>query len=98
MMQFRCYTATGERGPRVWLDLRKGAVAQRLINCLQDRDLAKSGKFNINSLVKIDSGEFPVDGLAALGYSKSELENAIQGRIDAIAQEGEELAQLPQLG
>ena len=94
MMKFRCYKSNGERGPQVWLDLRKGHVAQRLLNCLQDRDLSKSGKFNINSLVKIDSGEFPVDGLANLGYSKSEIEAAINGRIDAIAVEGEELEAL----
>jgi hypothetical protein len=48
-------------------------------------------------LVKIDSGEFSVHSLPALGYSKSEIEDAITRRVEEIDIECEELAGLQKL-
>ncbi len=96
-MKFRIFGPTGERRAQISLALRKSDVAQRLLTCLQSGDLAKAGKFNINSLVKIDSGEFSVHSLPALGYSADEIETAIQRRIEEISHETDELAGLQAL-
>lgn len=94
---FRLYDSTGRKGARVSLALRRGDVANQLLKCLQDADLAKSGRFSIADLTRIDSGEFSVSSLPALGYSAAEIKEAIQRRMEEINSETDELKELERL-
>jgi hypothetical protein len=94
-MKFRIYSATGERGPQVMLALRRGDVGDRLFKCLRDENLAKG--FSMADLGRIDSGEFPVHRLQALGYTPERLKQAIEDRLEEIGHEGEELSALREL-
>lgn len=98
-MRFTIYDSVGRKGAQIWLALRKSDVANRLLNVLQNHDLAKGGpvKFGIGALTAIDAGTFSVHSLSALGYSTAEITEAITRRIDEINTETDELRGLERL-